>query len=158
MQQYQATIKKLPACTVYYKEMTVPHYDAYFSLIPAIGKECLRANPDLQCMVPPYCFIMYLDGEYRETDFHVRFCESVTCIGRETETIHFTQMPPVTVVSVMHRGPYSTLSAAYAYAFAFIEQNGYTVADVPRESYIDGIWNRQDETEWLTELQIPIVP
>lgn len=25
-----------------------------------------------------------------------------------------------------------------------------------RESYIDGVWNKDDESEWLTEIQIPI--
>ncbi len=61
---YQAIIKELPECIVYYKRLTVPSYDAYFELIPAIGKECLKANPDLKCVVPEYCFIVYLDGEY----------------------------------------------------------------------------------------------
>ena len=34
---YQATIKEVPSCVVYSKIMTVPNYDAYFELIPAIG-------------------------------------------------------------------------------------------------------------------------
>lgn len=25
-----------------------------------------------------------------------------------------------------------------------------------RESYIDGVWNRDDERDWLTEIQIPV--
>jgi DNA-binding transcriptional MerR regulator len=63
---YQAVIKELPECIVYWKKMTVPNYDAYFELIPAIGEECSKANPDLKCVVPEYCFIVYLDGEYKE--------------------------------------------------------------------------------------------
>ena len=35
------------------------------------------------------------------------------------------------------------------------EENGYTIAGAPRESYIDGIWNKDSEEEWLTEIQIP---
>ena len=38
-----------------------------------------------------------------------------------------------------------------------IEENEYTAADNPRESYIDGIWNKESEDEWLTEIQVPIV-
>jgi hypothetical protein len=30
------------------------------------------------------------------------------------------------------------------------------VTDAPRESSIDGIWNKDSEEEWLTEIQIPI--
>jgi len=44
----------------------------------------------------------------------------------------------------------------YAYAFKWIDENGYKTADHPRESYIDGIWNKENEEDWLTELQIPI--
>ena len=56
----------------------------------------------------------------------------------------------------MHRGPYPGLRDAYAFAFKWIEENGYTMAGNPRESYIDGIWNMEDEADWLTELQIPV--
>ena len=27
----------------------------------------------------------------------------------------------------------------------------------PRESYIDGIWNKDSEDDWLTEIQVPIL-
>ena len=153
---YQAIIKELPECIVYYKRLTVPNYDAYFELIPAIGKECLKSNPDLKCVVPEYCFIVYLDGEYKETDFNIEFCEAVNKFGNETAHIKFKKTESVTAVSVMHKGSYSELSNAYAYAFKWIEENGYIAADNPRESYIDGIWNKNSEEEWLTELQIPI--
>jgi len=51
---------------------------------------------------------------------------------------------------------YVTLGAAYAAVFKWIEDNGYIASDFPRESYIDGIWNKESEEDWLTELQVPI--
>ena len=30
------------------------------------------------------------------------------------------------------------------------------IAGEIRESYIDGVWNKDDESEWLSELQIPV--
>ena len=57
---------------------------------------------------------------------------------------------------LFHKGPYSALSAAYTFAAQWIEQNGYRLAGPPRESYIDGIWNRESEEDWLTELQFPV--
>lgn len=154
---YQAIIKELPECIVYYKRMLVPSYDEYFELIPAIGRECLKANLDLKCTVPEYCFIVYLDGEYKEKNFNVEFCEAVTKFGNETNDIKFKKIESIMAVSIMHKGPYSEFSKAYAYAFKWIEENGYIVADSPRESYIDGIWNKESEEEWLTELQIPVM-
>lgn len=153
---YQAIIKELPECIVYYKRLTVPSYDAYFDLIPAIGQECMEANPDIKCRVPEYCFIVYLDGEYKEKDINIEFCEAVNKFGKDTGSIKFKKIESVTALSVMHKGSYSGLPKAYAYAFKWIEDNGYAVTDNPRESYIDGIWNKDSVDDWLTELQIPV--
>lgn len=154
---YQAIMKELPKCIVYSKEMTVPSYDSYFTLIPAIGEELLKRYPDIKCAVPEYCFIRYLDGEYKEKNFRVEFCEAVAEKREDFGEIHFKEMPAITAVSIMHKGPYAELGNAYAFAFQWIEENGFLVTESPRENYIDGIWNTKEESQWLTELQIPIV-
>jgi effector-binding domain-containing protein len=78
--------------------------------------------------------------------------------GRETDTIKFKTIERVPQAAcVLHRGPYSTLSFAYRALFKWIEDNGFLPTGSPRESYIDGIWNKQrNEAEWLTELQVPV--
>ncbi|MEG0693095.1 MAG: MerR family transcriptional regulator [Oscillospiraceae bacterium] len=152
---YKATIKELPECIVFSKKMTVPNYDAYFEVIPAIGEQVTKHYPDLKCSVPEYCFIRYLDGEYKEKDIRVEFCEAVDKMRDDFEDIHFQQIETITAVSVMHKGGYAELSQAYAFAFQWIESNGYTVIESPRENYIDGIWNKEEQEDWLTELQIP---
>lgn len=153
---YQATIKELPECIVYSKKVTVPSYDSYFKIIPAIGEECKSANPDLKCTVPEYCFIIYLDGEYKKNNINIEFCEAVDKFGNEIGDIKFKKMEKITAITVMHKGSYDGLPKAYAYVFKWIEENGYTVIENPRESYIDGIWNKENPEEWLTELQVPI--
>lgn len=153
---YQAVIKQIPECIVYSKRMIAPDYNAYFQIIPAIGEEVKQANPKLKCAVPEYCFIIYHDGEYKEKDIDIEYCEAVTEAGIETGGITFKTMPGITAVSVMHKGPYQNLSQAYAYTFKWVEDNGYSIAGNPRESYIDGIWNKENEEEWLTELQVPV--
>ena len=154
---YIATIKELPKCIVYSKRLTVPNYDAYFDVIPAIGEQITKKYPDLKCAKPEYCFIRYMDGEYKEKDINIEFCEAVEAMEEDFDDIVFKKMDSVKAVSVMHKGPYSELSKAYAFAFDWIEKNGYMVSDSPRENYIDGIWNKEDPKEWLTELQIPII-
>ena len=37
-----------------------------------------------------------------------------------------------------------------------IEENGYEIAGEIRESYLDGVWNKDEESEWLSEIQVPI--
>lgn len=150
---YEVVLKELPEIIVYSKRMVIPNYDAYFEIIPKIGEEIKAANPDLKCAVPEYCFIIYHDGEYKEKDIDVEFCEAVTSFGKDTETIKFKKMDRVPVAAcVYHKGPYSTIGNAYAHLFKWIADNGYTPCEGPRESAIDGIWNKEDENEWLTEL------
>ena len=36
------------------------------------------------------------------------------------------------------------------------EENGYEVAGLSREGYIDGIWNKESVEDWLTEIQLPV--
>ncbi|MBN2810956.1 MAG: MerR family transcriptional regulator [Spirochaetales bacterium] len=157
---YQIYVKELPQALVYSLKTVVSSYDEYFSLMPQMAGELEKINPSLACVEdPPYCFIRYLDGEYRDRDISIEFCEAVMDKGNgklpegyRFQTIH--RVPEA--ACVLHKGPYSTLSAAYSAVFSWIENNGYIPSDCPRESYIDGIWNKDSEDEWLTELQVPL--
>jgi DNA-binding transcriptional MerR regulator len=156
--RYQVVVKDLPACIVYSRRMVVESYDSYFEVIPKIGEECARANPGLRCVEdPPYCFIEYHDGEFKERDIDIELCEAVEAMGVDTPNVKFKRLARVpTAACVMHKGPYSELRAAYAAVFKWIDDNGCRTCGNPRESYIDGIWNRRSPAEWLTELQVPI--
>lgn len=50
----------------------------------------------------------------------------------------------------------TVVSESYETVLKFIEENGYEIAGAIRESYIDGIWNKDDESQWLSEIQVPI--
>ena len=55
-----------------------------------------------------------------------------------------------------HKGSYANIGEAHAFLMKYADQNGYTVAGLARECYIEGIWNKESEEEWLTEIQLPI--
>ena len=38
----------------------------------------------------------------------------------------------------------------------YIEDNGYEITEFPRECYIDGCWNKENEDDYLTEIQVPV--
>lgn len=38
----------------------------------------------------------------------------------------------------------------------YIEENGDEMVELPRERYIDGIWNKENVEDWLTEIQVPV--
>lgn len=153
---YSAIIKEVPGCLVYSVEFVASNYDSYMDIIPTIGQKVTEKYPDLQCVVPEYCFIRYLDGEYKEKDIRVELCEAIDKQKPDFDDVKFKYIDPTKVVSVMHKGPYSRLGEAYAFAMKWVDENGYVVSDAPRESYIDGIWNKENDEDWLTELQIPI--
>jgi effector-binding domain-containing protein len=78
-------------------------------------------------------------------------------MGVETERLKFKKIDRVPAAACLyHKGPYRTIRSSYALLFKWISDNGYVSSDCPRESYVDGIWNKEDENEWLTEIQIPI--
>jgi len=103
-----------------------------------------------------YCLNVYLDGEYRDTDINVEICEAVTSRGKDGDGIVFKDIPAITAISVLHRGAYEKIGYAYAYAVRWAEQNVYRITDNVRESYIDGIWNKDNVNDWLTEIQVPV--
>ncbi|MCW3489448.1 MerR family transcriptional regulator [Dethiobacter alkaliphilus] len=153
--EYNVLIKELPEVIVASMRKVIPNYEAFNTLYPEMGKQMEAQN--LTCQTPEYCFTIYHDGEYKETDIDVEICEAVTEFGEDTETMKFKRIEKVeTAASVMHKGPYSTIGKAYAALMNWIEQSGYQITGLPRESYIDGIWNKDNPEEWLTEVQIPV--
>ena len=153
---YQAAIKEIPAYTVFSYRTTIPNYAALNEIMPTIGEKLGKLNPEIQCVQPEYCFNVYHDGEYKETNADVEICQAVNRRGKDGEGFVFKEIPAARVLSVLHKGPYEELGKAYAYAMQWAEQNGYAVVDHVRESYIDGVWNKSDASEWLTEIQVPV--
>ena len=154
--KYQVTEKVIPEKIVYTAETVLKTYSDIMQWIPSVGQECLKLNPEIKCAEPPYEFCEYLDGEYRETDIRIRHNEAVTAYGKENELIKFKTIPETKVLSIYHKGTYDKIGEAYAFLMKYAEQNGYTAAGLARECYIDGIWNKESEEDWLTEIQLPI--
>lgn len=153
---YTPIIKELPEVIVASMRQTVESYSDFFHLCPQVmGPEMNRLG--CICREPAYCFNIYHDGEYKEKNIDVEICEAVTEMKEDTDLIKFKKIDKVdTAVSILHKGAYSSLGNAYSFIFKWIEDNNYVVVGHPRESYIDGIWNKENEEDWLTEIQVPI--
>ncbi len=157
MKNYSATIKQLPECTVYYKQLVAPNFESYMQIIPQIEKTIFDANKNLVRSTPNYCFVKYLENEYKENDICIEYCEAVNCAGNEVDGIKFKKLPSQLAVTVVNKGSYENLPLAYAYVFKWIEDNGYSVVDSPREHYIYGPFNKDNVLDWLTEIKVPVV-
>ena len=63
----------------------------------------------------------------------------------------------ITAVCIYHKGSYENLRDSYNIIVKYIETNGYKIVGNPRECYIDGCWNKENENDYLTEIQFPIM-
>jgi len=154
--KYQVTVKEIPTTIVYYTEVRVPQFSHMMQLIPQLGEECRQLNPQIKCTEPGYEFCEYLDEEHKESDILIRHNEAVDRMGKESDRIKFREIPATKVLSIFHKGAYEEIGEAYAYIMKYAKENGYKVAGLSRECYIDGIWNKESVEEWLTEIQLPI--
>ena len=153
--KYDIVLKELPEVIVASMRTTISSYEDLFKIIPLMGAEMEKIG--CICAVPEYCFNIYHDGEYRERDIDVEVCEAVVEMKEESEMIKFKKIDRVEKAAcVLHKGSYSNFPKAYGAVIKWIEENDYEIIDYPRESYIDGIWNKDSEEEWLTEIQFPV--
>lgn len=154
--KYEAIVKEVPEYIVYYKEGVIQDFSELSAFILGSEKDCRAVNPNLKCIEPDYCYVNYLDGEFKEKNIHILYAQAVVKEGIGSDTIHFKTLKPVQVLSVYHQGAYEKLGEAYAFGTKWIEDNGYEMIDFPRECYIDGIWNKEKVEDWITEIQFPI--
>lgn len=149
-------IKEIPSYVIYYCDGIISDFSKIPEFVLQAGEECAKVNPNLKCITPDYCYISYLDGEYKEKDIKIRYGQAVEKVGKETDRIKFKMMDAITAVCIYHKGAYDNLRDSYNIILKFIEDNGYEVIDNPRECYIDGCWNKDNEDDYLTEKQFPI--
>lgn len=154
--KYQAVVKEIPECIVYSEERVLNDYSEIGKLVLESAEECLRINPGIECVKPDYSFAEYLDGEHKETNILTRYSQAVVKAGVENDRIKFRRLPATKAICIYHKGAYDLLGDAYAYIMKYAEENGYKVAGLVRECYIDGVWNKDNVDDWLTELQLPI--
>lgn len=155
MSDYHVIMKSLPEVIIASIRLQVPNYAALFSSMPMMGVEMEKAG--CQCAEPDNCFTIYYDEEYREADINAQICQEVTELKEDTDKLKFSILPKVELAAcVLHKGPYEQLPKAYQAIVEYIEENGYEIIGYQRESYIDGIWNKDSQEDWLTEIQFPI--
>lgn len=154
--EYKPIMKELPEVIVASMRQVVDTYDAFFYLYPDImAKEMKKAG--CKAIIPKYCFNIYHDEEFMEKNIDVEICEAIAEMKTDTKIIKFKTIKKVEkAICVFHKGPYNKIREAYTFIFKWMEENNYRVLDNPRESYIDGIWNKENEEDWLTEIQVPI--
>ena len=147
-------IKTIPETTVAFLRIRLESYDGLFDRMPEMGE--LMEKAGCECALPEYCFTNYLEPGYKDGDIPVEICESVVAAKKESGALQFKNLPAIQAACIFHKGSYRTFPESYETVLRYIEENGYEIAGEIRESYIDGVWNKDDESEWLSEIQVPV--
>ena len=149
-------IKDIPSYIVYYRDGIIEDLSKITEFVLETGAECAKANPELKCITPDYCYVSYLDGEYKEKDIKIRYAQAVETMGVETSEVKFMETPEIEAVCIYHKGSYNNLRESYNIILKYIENNNLEIIDSVRECYIDGCWNKENEEDYLTEIQFPV--
>lgn len=155
-QMEKISIQSLPSCIVASYRGTIRNYDELGRLCyEVIGPEMQRLG--CECPEPGYCFTREMNKEFTPVNIDIEYCEKVSEAKTDSDLIHFYELEAVeTAICFKHYGPYDTFLKSYTELFAYAEQNGYQVIGSPRAVYIDGIWNQEDSSKWLTIIQLPV--
>ena len=147
-------IKTIPENTVAFMRIRLESYDCLFDRMPEMGK--LMEKAGCECALLEYCFTAYPEAGYKDADILADICESVVAAKKENGDLRFKTLPEIQAACVFHKGSYRSFSESYETVLRYIEENGYEIAGEIRESYIDGVWNKDDERQWLSEIQVPV--
>ena len=148
-------LKEIPEVIVCTMERRIKSYDELFELMPQMGTQ--MESIGCVCAKPEYCFTHYLESGYKEEEILVEICEAVTEVKADYQNVRFKVFPKINEAAcIFHKGSYNELHKSYSILIGYIEENGYEICGNIRESYIDGVWNKETDNEWLTEIQIPV--
>lgn len=153
----EPVIKETPALRVLSKRAKGKYGPTIGRLIGEI-MQCVY-SPDNQRnfvkVVGPIMTI-YHDHEYKEEDADMEVAVPVT--GRVTVTdpaMEVRNVPPQHVLSTIHKGPYETISQAYAKLGEYMAKKGYEYAGPPMELYLSDPQQTPPD-EIMTEMQVPV--
>lgn len=148
-------VKTIPETVCAVMRRRIDSYDALFDIMPEMGGYMEDAG--CVCALPEYCFTRYLEPGYKEEQILVEICEAVTEQKADRGCLRFRTIPETRAACIYHKGSYRDFPKTYEVILRYIEENGYEICGNIRESYIDGVWNKDSEDEWLSEIQIPVV-
>lgn len=149
-------IKSIPEITVASFRKVIKDYDELSALCcQVIGPEMQRCG--CTCHHLQYCYTVEHNKEHKDFYIDLEYCEAVDRPFEESAILKCKTIPEVkTAVCINHKGSYKHFSQSMTEIMSYLEKNGYVIMDHPRFSYIDGPWNKNNEEDYLTIIEIPV--
>lgn len=152
--EYNVTVKTLPERYAACVRMTIPSYEHEGMAWSVLCSETasMKLVPDDPC----YCSVVFLDGEYKESDVNIEAQKTVKGKYHDTEHVKFKTLPPVTFASAIYKGGYELIGEVNAAVAAWIESNGYEYSGSMFNIYHVSPHETDNPDEYVTEVCYPV--
>jgi DNA-binding transcriptional MerR regulator len=154
-EECNVVIKSVPEVAVAAKDVAISDVMELCQIACDFYKELEEMGCEIQSA--EYRYIVFHGEGYEEQDFKVQLCVSVKEVKADTDTIRFLEIPAVPKAACSyHKGLYDSLHLTRTFSALWMDYRGYVIEGDYCEVYIDGIWNKDSENEWLTEVRVPL--
>lgn len=159
-------IRIIPEHIAYTAEFEVDSYDDFFDF--ETGENYLQDledlmhedNPDVVVPEIPndYNYFTHPAGQVPQGRMTVHYYDMVDRKGIDSPDgdYKFVTVPEAKVAVMPWQGPNPTVPQGIYQALVLVDEVGLTVAGDTRVSAIHGPWDREDPSEYLVEIQIPV--
>jgi effector-binding domain-containing protein len=157
LSEYEVVVKRVPSIQVAAVRGVVPTPPDQDRL----WKRAMNGLANKTAMTSAPWITLYYDEEAKEQDWDIEVCIP---LDRRVQTgggVIFKELPTVeSMATVLHRGPFLTISNAYAALTDWITENGYRIVGPAREATIHathGADGRADQADpsTIVEVQLP---
>ena len=104
-------------------------------------------------------FIVYFSPRHEVGQGDVVYDVSIPIKGEpdETDRIRVVDMIENKVLAATHYGPTDNIMETYAQLVEVAQEKHYDIIGSPKEVLIKGLHNCDDEADFITEIQLPII-
>ncbi|MDO4868895.1 MAG: hypothetical protein Q4A65_01195 [Bacillota bacterium] len=159
-------IREIPEHFAYTAEYIVDSYNDFFDVETGVNslqdlEDLMHAeNPGVVVPEIPddYNYFVHPQGVVPEGKMQLSYYDMVDRKGIDNAEgkYRFVTVPAVKAAVIPWQGANTTVPEGIAKAFAIIKDAGLEIAGDTRVSAIHGPWDREDENEYLVEIQVPV--
>jgi DNA-binding transcriptional MerR regulator/DNA gyrase inhibitor GyrI len=144
---YKVEEKTLPAILIAGIRVKGSYHDS--------GKAFATLGKSMGRLICGKAMNLFYDSEYKERDAEFESCFPVRVV-RPPDGVGCRELEGGKAVSLIHRGPYTTLGRSYARIFSHIRNRGYESLSPSREVYVKGpgMIFKGNTRRYLTEIQL----
>lgn len=153
---YQVTMKAVPSYHVLSLRKVIPNYFSEEEL----WRELATFMENQKIKNFGQSFSIYHDQEFKEKNVDVELCVQVKAgqqVDSKVFSIYETEAVPMMACTMVY-GAFSNIANVYLSLAEWLQEHPHYQMDGPDRQIVHrGPWNEQEESSYLTEIQIPLI-